>query len=164
MAESNNIGIRSIVLERINARDRRGFSLRMAPMIDMIFLLLIFFLVAAKWRPQEDFLPFRLPAASAQEPVLGRTEPLQLHISATANGSTVQIGQFQAVQLSDDTFEENLTGLMEEMERIMHLQKRIATDPVEIICERQVSWEHVAKIYNLLYSAGLSDMTFQMTE
>jgi len=55
----------------------------MAPMIDMVFLLLIFFLVAAKWRPQEDFLPFQLPLAHAQEQRIGKPEPLMIHISAT---------------------------------------------------------------------------------
>jgi biopolymer transport protein ExbD len=73
----------------------------MAPMIDMIFLLLIFFLVAAKWRPQEDFLPLQLPAAQARPSALGKPEPLILHIFATKTGCKVQIGQLQTVGIEN---------------------------------------------------------------
>ncbi len=164
MEASGNMGIRSRVLGQITKRDRRGFSLRMAPMIDVIFLLLIFFVVAAKWRPQEDFLPFRLPAAGAAVPMVGRAEPLRVHISATENGCAVQIGEAQVVQLSDESFSEGLAQLLGTMEQIMRSQKRTTSDPVEIVYEREVRWGNVAKTYNLLCSAGLSDVTFEMTE
>jgi biopolymer transport protein ExbD len=136
----------------------------MAPMIDMIFLLLIFFLVAAKWRPQEDFLPFQLPVAQAQEQRIGKPEPLIIHISATQTGCQVQIGQSDAVQIENQTIEVNLAVLMEKMEKCLLAQKRFATDPIEIICEPEVKWEHLAKIYNMFFGAGLTDITFQMTE
>ena len=164
LEESRNTGIRSIIIERMNASSRGGFSLRMAPMIDMIFLLLIFFLVAAKWRPQEDFLPFKLPAAMAGTEILGKTEPLLLKIRQQPEGCSVQIDQFESILLKNETFEENLATLPVEIRRIMSLQKRVASDPVEIICDSMVKWEYVAKLYNMLYSAGLSDITFQMTE
>ena len=87
---------------------KSSFTLRMAPMIDMVFLLLIFFLVAAKWRPKENFLPLQLPTAHAQDTTLGRPEPLIIHISAKQTGCQVQIGQLYTVQLEDNTIETNL--------------------------------------------------------
>jgi hypothetical protein len=45
----------------------------------------------------------------------------------------------------------------------MEQQKRFATDPIEIVCDGKVRWEQVVKIYNLLYGAGASDITFAMT-
>ena len=149
---------------RVFSNRRRPFTLRMAPMIDMVFLLLIFFLVAAKWRPQEDFLPFQLPVAQAQEQRIGKPEPLIIHISATQTGCQVQIGQSDAVQIENQTIEVNLAVLMEKMEKCLLAQKRFATDPIEIICEPEVKWEHLAKIYNMFFGAGLTDITFQMTE
>ena len=143
---------------------RRPFTLRMAPMIDMVFLLLIFFLVAAKWRPQEDFLPFQLPLAQAQEQSIGKPEPLMIHIFATESGCQVQIGQSGAVQIENQTIEVNLAVLMEKMKSSLLAQKRFATDPIEIICEPEVKWEHLAKIYNMFFGAGLTDITFQITE
>lgn len=164
MEASGDIGIRSRVLGRISERGRGGFSLRMAPMIDMIFLLLIFFVVAAKWRPQEDFLPFRLPTASAAAPIVGRADPLLLHISPSGNGCAVSVAGSEAVELSEENFDAGLARLMGMMGRVMHSQKRTTSDPVEIVCDREVRWENVAKVYNLLCSAGLSDITFEMTE
>lgn len=164
METAKNINIQRDFLGRLHSGCRRSFTLRMAPMIDVIFLLLIFFFVAAKWRPQENFLPFQLPAAQAQSPRLGRPEPLIIHISATDTGCQVQIAQLQMVQINDETVEANLAGLIEEMQQCMLSQKRFASDPIEIICEPEVKWEHLAKIYNVFYGAGLTDITFRMTE
>jgi len=147
-----------------NSARRRFAALRMAPMIDMIFLLLIFFLVAAKYRPAEDFLPFKLPAAQAQEHRLARPEPLIIHIRATPTGCVVQIGQLDTVQVDNETTEANLAVMMEKLKTCLVTQKRHVTDPIEIICSPEVKWEHLAKIYNVFFGAGLTDITFQMTE
>ena len=93
------------VLKRISVSQRRAFSLRMAPMIDMIFLLLIFFLVAAKWRPEENFLPFQLPTAQAQDSGLAKPEPLIIYIDATQTGCRVQVGQLYTVQIENKEIE-----------------------------------------------------------
>ena len=144
--------------------NRSRLTLRMAPMIDMIFLLLIFFLVAAKWRPQEDFLPMRLPTAQAQYHRVGTPEPLVIHISATQRGCQVRIGQLHSIRINDETIEEDLAALMEKTRACMLAQKRYAGDPVEFVCEPAVKWQHLAKIYNLFFGAGLTDITFRMTE
>lgn len=142
----------------------RPFTLRMAPMIDMIFLLLIFFLVAAKFRPQEDFLPLQLSAAHAQQQIIGKPEPLIIHISATNAGCQVQISQLHLIQIENENIEANLAMLMEKMSDTLAAQKRFASDPIEIICDADVKWQHLAKIYNLFYGAGLTDIAFEMTE
>jgi len=140
------------------------FALRMAPMIDMIFLLLIFFLVAAKFRPQEDFLPFQLPVANAQNQTIGKPEPLSIHISSTQSGCLVQIGQLHFIEIENENIETDLAVLMEKTENCLIAQKRFANDPIEIICDADVKWEHLAKIYNLFYGSGMTDITFEMTE
>jgi biopolymer transport protein ExbD len=133
-------------------------------MIDMIFLLLIFFIVAGKWRPRENFLPFEMPAAQAGFQQFGRPEPLMINISATHSGCQVRIGQLYTVQVEDKTIAADLTALMEKIRQTLLDQKRFAADPVEVICAPEVRWDHVAKIYNLFFGAGLTDITFQMTE
>lgn len=149
---------------RLKISRRHPFALRMAPMIDIIFLLLIFFFVAAKWRPTEDFLPFQLSAAHAQNLAIGKPEPLIIHIWETQAGCNVQIGQFQTVQIENETIEANLAVLMEQMNNCLLAQKRFATDPIEIVCSPEVKWDHLAKIYNMFFGAGLTDITFRMTE
>ena len=159
-----NEGMQRNVFGRLNSYRRHSFTLRMAPMIDMVFLLLIFFLVAAKWRPEEYFLPFQLPAAQTNGQRLGRPEPLIIHIFATETGCQVQVGQLEAVRIENQTIEANLVTLMEKIKKCLQDQKRFATDPVEIICAPEVKWDYFAKICNLLRGAGLTDFTFSMTE
>ncbi|MBN2269210.1 MAG: biopolymer transporter ExbD [Sedimentisphaerales bacterium] len=143
---------------------RQGFALRMAPMIDMIFLLLIFFIVTAKWRPQEDFLPLHLASAQARDAVLARPEPLEIHIFAAPAGCRVQIGLVDEVKIDDDTIEADLSTLIAKIQACIAAQKRFAGDPIEIICGGDVKWDHLTKIYNVLFGAGLTDITFRMTE
>jgi biopolymer transport protein ExbD len=150
--------------ERFSAGKKRTFSLRMTAMIDMVFLLLIFFLVTAKWRPPEHFLPLKLPVAEAVEKNIGRAEPLIIQITEIPNGCLVQIGQLEAIHLRKETIENDITKLLEKVHACLAIQKRYPSDPVEIICATGVKWDYVAKIYNMLYGAGLTDITFEMTE
>jgi biopolymer transport protein ExbD len=154
----------TLVSQRTFAARRKTIGLRMAPMIDMIFLLLLFFLVAAKWRPAEDSLPFKLPAASAQQIRIGAPQPMVIYISAIQDGCTVQIGNLYCVRIEDKTIEADLTALMQKIADCMNAQKRFASDPVEITCQSDVKWQYVAKIYNMFFGAGLTDITFMMTE
>ena len=121
------------ILGRLNNSRRHRFSLRMAPMIDMIFLLLIFFFVAAKWRPAEDFLPFRLSAAQARDITIGKPEPLIIHISTMQTGCKVRIGEHHIVPIENENIEANLAVLMEKMNNCLLAQKRFAADPIEIV-------------------------------
>jgi len=136
----------------------------MAPMIDMIFLLLIFFLVAAKYRPQEDFLPFKLPVARGADQSIVKPEPLTVQITPTETGCRVQIAQIDTVLINDDNIGVGLADLMKKMKNRLLDQKRFADDPIEIICDPHVKWQHTAEIYNVFFGAGLTDITFRMTE
>jgi biopolymer transport protein ExbD len=146
------------------SRRKPAIGLRMAPMIDMIFLLLIFFLVTAKWRPREDFLPVQLAAAGVGVAPIGRPEPLLIQITQKDADCRVQIGSSDAVNINAKTPEAGLAALMTQTRRRLLDQKRYATDPVEIICAPDVQWEYLAKIYNCLVGMGLSDITFRMVE
>lgn len=150
-------------IRRIFADHKSSFALRMAPMIDMIFLLLIFFLVAAKFQPPESFLPLRLATAYGEPPTI-KPEPLTININSNTDGCQVQIGINTPLDIKDATINENLTTLAELISEILQSQKRLPTDPVEIICADDVKWDHLAKIYNLLYGMGLEDITFRLTE
>jgi biopolymer transport protein ExbD len=151
-------------LASLFARRPFNFTLRMAPMIDIIFLLLIFFLVCAKWRPQEQFLPLQLSTAGAAEVPLVRAEPLVIHIASAECGCSVRIGQSSIVRISQDEVEQDLLTLVEQLQASLTAQHRFVSDPVGIICEPDVKWDYFAKIYNVLYGVGLTDITFNLTE
>lgn len=156
---------------------RATIGLRMAPMIDMIFLLLLFFLVAAKWRPKEDFLPMQLATAGFGAPNVGKAESLLIQISqndagpstslgvvSLSNHCKVQIGSSYVVDISSQNPEQGLAEMMEKIRQLLIEQKRYASDPVEIICAPDVKWENLARIYNVLVGMGINDITFRMTE
>jgi biopolymer transport protein ExbD len=157
-------GLSRTNLRRLFERGRKPVSLRMAPMIDVIFLLLIFFLVAGKWRPDEKFLPFQLPVASAGQVVVGKAEPLVIAMDERPDGCAVRIADMEAIEIREGTVEADLAGMMERLRGCMESQKRFISDPVEIAAGAEVKWDYVAKIYNLFYGAGLTDITFVMTE
>ena len=149
---------------KIFDRRRKNLTLRMAPMIDMIFLLLIFFLLSAQWDSNESFLPFNLPTASAGELPLIKAEPLLIHISAENEGCLIQLGKNTTVKIDQAGIENDFALLIESLNNILREQSRYITDPVEIICDDDVKWDYVAKIYNVLYGTGLTDITFQLNE
>jgi len=177
-------GIQKDALRAFFPRPRRSFGLRMAPLIDLVFLLLIFFLVAVKWRPQEDFIPLRLPTAQAQGPGVGRPEPLRIYISSIETGCLVRIGlppprvflsktragrdaeagQGQTVQINTQTMEGDLAELMEKIEEVLAAQKRLTSDPIEIICEPDVKSEFWVRVCNVFYGMRMTDITFPMTQ
>jgi len=162
--------MRHRVFAQLNPPRRSGSILRMAPLIDMMFLLLIFLLLAAKFGPQEDYLPMRLPAAQGSQ--VGQMvdtggphrDRLSFFITPTETGCAVQIGELEPISVKDSNSQADLAALLEKIRETLVAQQRSADDPVEIICDKHVRWEHVARIYSLFCSAALTDITFRMTE
>ena len=109
-------------------------------------------------------MPLRLPTAGAAEPPLVRAEPLIIYITTKDYGCDIQIGQLANVPIRQGRVEEDLAAMLEELRDCLAAQHRFASDPVEIICAPAVKWDYFAKIYNVLYGAGLSDITFCLTE
>ncbi len=152
------------MIRRLGRTKPRSFTLHMAPMIDVIFLLLLFFLVAAKWRPAENFLPFNAAAAGAGLKNLGKPEPLLIQIDSTDDGCRVNIGGLNAVDVGSRTIEQDMATLMNKTADCLAEQNRYPGDPVEIYCAAQVKADYWVKIYNIFYGMGLTDITFVMAE
>ncbi|MFP4106966.1 MAG: ExbD/TolR family protein [Phycisphaerae bacterium] len=75
-------------------------SINLMPLIDMVFLLLIFFLVATTFAQQERDLAVQLPGTSAPEPL--SAPPKQLIVNIHPDGSLVINGTSKTFeQLSD---------------------------------------------------------------
>ena len=125
-------------------------------MIDVVFLLLLFFLVSAQWKPPQSFLPLQLPHANAAEAHIAQPLPLIITVGHQSAGCSVELaGKGISIETDDD-----FNGLLELIRQTLEQQKRFAEDPVELLFEPDVRWEYVAKIYNLLYGAGMTDITF----
>ena len=73
-------------------------SLSLTPLIDVVFLLLIFFLVATKFEQEERELSVNLPQASEAQPAIAK--PKELFVNVTADGSYFVSGKtVDAVEL-----------------------------------------------------------------
>jgi biopolymer transport protein ExbD len=66
-------------------------ALNLTPLIDVVFLLLIFFLVATRFAQDDRELPVQLPSASSAVPMT--MEPSELVINIDANGQYVILGE-----------------------------------------------------------------------
>ena len=69
---------------RIN-KGRLGSGLELTPMIDVVFLLMIFFLVASKLDEADRFIDVVLPKASAAKPLTSRPREFLVNIDRDGN-------------------------------------------------------------------------------
>ena len=155
-------GILGKVMEGLR-RPRQRLGLRMTPMIDVIFLLLTFFVLTARFRTPEQFLPIQLPRAEAAVERFGAIEPLIISISGEEGDYLVQIGTVRALRIEGARYADGLADFATKLTEVLSLQKRTAGDPIELRCDDYVRWDDLVKIYNVLQAAGISDITFQMT-
>jgi hypothetical protein len=54
--------------------------------------------------------------------------------------------------------------LIEKIRDVMNRQRRTTSDAVELVCLDEVKWDYLAKIYNILYGFGMTDIAFRLTE
>ena len=87
-----------------NQGNRRSVGANMTPMIDVVFLLIIFFLVSSHLARQENRLPLELPVASTFDPVDPDKAPLTISVDPQArwlvSGDVVDLSSVRAI-LSD---------------------------------------------------------------
>jgi biopolymer transport protein ExbD len=163
MESQNREIISRAFLEQLGSVGRRGMGLRMAPMIDVVFLLLIFFLVASNWRAEEDFLSMQLSQSNSSAVKVADVSPLIVEISHTDNGCEVKIAKQHVVIIHGQKIEEGLTKFLDTLQRKLQVSGRYVNDPVQIVCGEQVQWDYVAKIYNVMCGLGMSDITFSIS-
>jgi biopolymer transport protein ExbD len=123
-------------------KSRSLFSLSLTPLIDVVFQLLIFFLVASRFAQEERELDVRLPVASEAKPLV--TQPKELFVNVDQNGRYFVEGRF----LSPDQVENVLRQAA---------ANNPGTQAVVIRADRRVQLEHVVFVMNLCNLVGLPD-------
>jgi len=85
----------------IRNKSRALESLTMTPLIDVVFNLLIFFLIASKFAEEERELPVKLPDASEAQPLISRPKELFINIDQDGRyyvgGKTLALSQLEKV-------------------------------------------------------------------
>jgi biopolymer transport protein ExbD len=136
-----------------------GVQLRMAPMIDVVFLLLIFFLLTANFRSQEGFLPADLPQQVTRAAQMEQM-PLELWLESQADGSCeIQIGLDERFVITD------FDGIFgERLKKVLATQGRSMHDPIKFMPSGATRWDHVVKAYDVLWQLGLEQIVFVLAK
>lgn len=118
-------------------------SLSMTPLIDIVFLLLIFFLVTTRFSEEDHELEVMLPTASEAKPLI--VKPKEIFINIDGDG-----GYFFGNQQVD----------LEKMET--QLASADVNNPtgqtVIIRADKRCQWESVVAAINACHRAGLHDV------
>lgn len=80
---------------------KQGLAIEMTPMIDMVFLLLIFFLVATTFHQEEREMQIALPQASSSKPISAMLKEIIVNVdqhgSIIVGGRTIQPDQLLSI-------------------------------------------------------------------
>ncbi len=136
-------------------RDRRErFEVKMTPMIDVIFLLLIFFVCTANFQPPEQILPTQLSLPGeidSDVPVPPEVEDLD-QIVVKVVWREGQVGW----QINDVDYD-----LLTDVRAVLREVKKVKIDlPVILDVEPVVPMEYVIDVYDLCRDVGLGRVQF----
>ncbi|MFQ5654924.1 MAG: ExbD/TolR family protein [Planctomycetota bacterium] len=85
----------------IRPREEQGFSLELTPMIDVVFLLIIFFLVATTFHQLEREMAVKVPESDTGRSGQGEAEPIVINILKDGRlvvaGETMTLERLQAL-------------------------------------------------------------------
>ena len=124
-------------------------SLSVTPLIDVVFLLLIFFLVTSRFEQEEQQLELNLPQVSEALPA--SASPQELIVNIDQQGQFFIDGQFRQ---------------LEQVEQVIARahQNNPLTQTVIIRADKKVEWENVATVINLCRKIGINDYSATMDE
>lgn len=124
-------------------------TLSLTPLIDVVFLLLIFFLVTSKFDEEERRLPIELPVATNATPMTQK--PREVTIDIDREGNFFVNGNPQSIEQVEST-----------------LRRAVATNPtnqtVVIRADATVPFQPVVSVMDLCNRTGVSDYSVTTKE
>ena len=119
------------------------------PMIDVVFNLLIFFMVATRFAEEERSLEVELPTASEAMPLTAKPSEIYINIDDSGNF-------FVGTQ---EVTAEELDALLMKASRDNPLNQTVV-----IRADKRVPWDSVATAMNACVKAGIRDYTAAIAE
>ena len=143
-------------------REKKKLQLRMVTLIDVVFLLLIFFLLTANFRAKEGFLPADLPR-EVRTAVISEVEPLPLRLESQSDGSCqIRIGRDQLLTVAAKDEKGGFAELQTRLNAVLETQRRRRTDPIRLMPTAKTSWDHVVRTYDVLWQLNLNNIIFSL--
>ena len=159
-SDGNISGFHQKAMAGFGHRNRVSMGLRMTPMIDVIFLLLTFFVLTAKFQEPEQLLPVIVGKANTQV-TISQDTPLKIYIEFDSSGCRLRVEDRPAIRVLEEDPKESLLVLTRKVRQALEDSGPI---PVELYCDDAVSWDIVVKVYDVLYALGLQNITFRIEE
>lgn len=139
---------------QLRRKDTQTVEMQMGPMIDMVFLLLVFFMVSAKPVKQESDVNIGLPGTVAQEEVLDIPDEQRIKIQADG---TVILND-QPVELPQNRDMPNLTATLKRFKESADANKSEAL--VTIDPDDQANHQRIVAVLNACAVAKITGVTF----
>jgi biopolymer transport protein ExbD len=138
-------------------RETTAMTLNLAPMVDIVFLLLIFFVTTTTFRRAEGVLPARLPRDSGvADAVALPVTPIVVHVTQTGSGP----GEYELRVENFVNAPTTFTGLAAFLADIQGNPGFDDETPVVIKAPEDVVWDHVVGCWNAAVRAGYKRISF----
>jgi biopolymer transport protein ExbD len=139
---------------RLRRKDTQAVEIQMGPMIDMVFLLLVFFMVSAKPIKQESDVNIGLPGTVAQEEALDIPDEQRIKIDPA--GQVILNDQPIDSPQSPDL--PNLTATLKRFKESADANKSEAL--VTIDADDQANHQRIVTVLNACAVANITGVTF----
>ena len=146
-------------------RENARISLNLVAMIDVVFLLLIYFLTVTDFKLGEEIyrmdLPQRQPSAQLADPFELDEEPLRIIIDSSGRGDNQYVISLSGPYESPATFEDLYDFLhQQQVSEITTGGFFAANHPIIVEPSRNVRWEHAIEAFNAAAKARYTNITF----
>ena len=149
------------VVHHVSTRKKRkkgvggeSMQLQMTSMIDVVFLLLIYFIITANFTIDEGTLLATMPGNSAQDrPEDQLDPPTNIDLTSADDGVTY------AIVINGQRID-NATALAGYMKNRVAAGQMAKDDIVQIKPQSVVRWQHVVNVFNACVSAELENVGF----
>jgi biopolymer transport protein ExbD len=128
-----------------------SIGMNMTPLIDVVFLLIIFFLVSSHLAQQETQLDLDLPDAASGDPDEANSLARRVTLNLLADGTLMLAGESMPVERLQ--------------ERLTH-EKQLADSPLEVRlrADRSVAYGQVEPVLVACAKAGVWNLRFAVRE
>ena len=139
---------------RLRKKDVQTVEMQMGPMIDMVFLLLVFFMVSAKPVKQESDINIGLPGTVAQEEAL--EIPDEQRIQIQPNGQVVLNDQPM-----DSPASAEMPALLSTLKRFKESADSNKTEAlITIDADDAANHQRIVQVLNACAQAKITGVTF----
>jgi len=149
------------------ARRKRGLQaeddepgLDISSLIDVCFLLLIYFLLTSTIQPKEKDLPMTLPSSKQSDTPL-EIEPMLISVKKVGSGFNIFVNKTTQMDSAVEGVERKLPLLLAELETYSQLADANQTKPlVQLFIDPLVEQQTAMDVLNCLRKAKINSVTF----